>query len=143
MEIAALGRLPRAFTHLFGGWGHAGSTFGKRAQLIRTVDKPLGYEVDDQSLPFDTAEHLQKLRRHYNPAVPGEDLGPHHDVDDTGLVLKGEEDHAFGGARTLAHQHQAGHCGAPTSQPLVPVLSAGEDAAGGKLPAEESNGVRL
>src|SRR5215470_4370136 len=80
MEIAALGRLPRAFTHLFGDWGHAGSTFGKRAQLIRTVDKPLGYEVDDQSLPFDAAVHLQKLRRHHNPAVPGEDLGPHHYV---------------------------------------------------------------
>src|SRR5262245_15138342 len=46
MEIAALGRLPRALTYLFGGWGHAGGTFGKRAQLIGTVHKPFGDEMD-------------------------------------------------------------------------------------------------
>ena len=82
----------------------------------------VGDDVDDEALALDFAAHLQELRRHHRAAVLLEHLGPDHDVDDAGLVLERDEDHALGGAGALAHQHEARHADAPARQPLVPVL---------------------
>ena len=108
VEIAALG-LPGALAHLAVGARHAGGAVAERAQLVAEIDQLVGDDVDDEALALDPAAHLQELRRHDDAAVPLEHLGPDHDVDDAGLVLEREEDHALGGARALPHQHEAGH----------------------------------
>ena len=45
-------RLPGSLPHLLGGRGHAGGAVAECTQLRRTVDQPLGHNVDDQPLAF-------------------------------------------------------------------------------------------
>ena len=68
----------------------------------------LGDEMDHQPLALHVAAHAEQARAHDDAAMGLEDLGPDHEVGDAVFVLDGDEHHARGGARPLAHQDQPG-----------------------------------
>ena len=137
MEVAALGFQASRISCRS---RHAGGALAEGAQLVREVDQLLGYDVDDEALALDLPAHLEKLRGHDDAAVPLEDLRPDHNVDDAGLVLEREEDHALGGAGPLAHQHQTGNGDAPARRTIVPVRLAGDDAAAVRSSRKKATG---
>ena len=81
---------------------------GDGIELGRPVPQLLGDEMDHQALALHVAAHAEQARAHDDAAMGLEDLGPDHEVGDAVLVLDGDEHHARGGARPLAHQDQAG-----------------------------------
>jgi hypothetical protein len=81
---------------------------GDGIELGRPVPELLGDEMDHQPLALHAAAHAQQARAHDDAAMRVEDPGPDHEVGDAAFVLDGDEHHARGGARPLAHQHQPG-----------------------------------
>src|SRR5262245_15041776 len=65
-EIPALVRFPGALAdHCIGG-RYAGSARSEGAQLSRTINEPLGDQMDDQAFAFYSAMHFQELCRHHD-----------------------------------------------------------------------------
>ena len=71
-------------------------------------DTDIGNDVDDVVGALHPAADQHEPGAHDDGAVGFEYLGPDDGVADGELVLKGDENDAFGGARTLAHQDDAG-----------------------------------
>src|SRR6185437_14919942 len=80
----------------------------QRAQPRAHVDQAPGdqvaYAVDTFPLPF----HAEQTRFQIRAALPLRHMAPHHHVDETVLVLDGDEGHPAGRLRTLALGDQAG-----------------------------------
>ena len=90
----------------------SGRRVGDAVEIGRPVPQLLGDEMDHDALRRCTAapcRDAQQARAHDDAAIGFEDLGPDHEIGDAELVLQGDEHHARGGARPLAHQHQPGH----------------------------------
>ena len=63
--------------------------------------------MDDEAFALDTAPHFQELRVITVRRFLAKTLGQTTMLMMPGLVLQRDEDDALGGARLLAHQHQA------------------------------------
>ena len=59
-------------------------------------------------MALDAAGDVDEPCAHHDLAKAFERLGPDDEIGDAGFVLDGHEDDALGGARPLAHQHDAG-----------------------------------
>ena len=70
----------------------------------------LGDHVHHVAVALQAAGDLQAAAGDHRAAEAFEDLGPDHDVGDTGLVLERDEDHPLGGAGPLAADDDAGDC---------------------------------
>ena len=73
-------------------------------ELGRKVNEPMGDEVDHLALSLNTSAHSDNAGAHHDAAEFLEHLRPDHQVGDPGLVLQGDEHHAFGAAGALTDE---------------------------------------
>ena len=69
----------------------------------------IGHHMGDTRLALQPAGHPQKPPCDHRAAKPLVDLLPDDDIAYPELILERDEDHAFGRAGTLAHQHKTRH----------------------------------
>src|SRR6185437_10091155 len=75
-----------------------------RAHVDQAPGDQVAYAVDTFPLPFQAEQTRFQIRA----ALPLRHMAPHHHVDETVLVLDGDEGHPAGRLRTLALGDQAG-----------------------------------
>ena len=84
---------------------------GRAAQIgkpTRQICQLLDDDVDNQPFALDLALGAQQFGAEEHRAIAREDIGPDHEVDHPGLILKSDENDAFGCSRPLPDQDQAG-----------------------------------
>jgi hypothetical protein len=96
--------------------------------------------VDHLALPLDAAAHGDHAGAHHDAAKRLKHLRPNHQVGNPGLVLQSDEHHAFGAAGPLPNKHETRRL-KPTLVARVHGLSAGDNAARGKIVTQEGNRV--
>ena len=87
--------------------GRSGTTGGKAQEHVRAVFQTPGHHMDDLHVALHMALDRQQPGLHDGLAVVRHHLGPHDEIGDPGLVLKGDEANALGTARPLPDQDQA------------------------------------
>ena len=111
----------------FVGWGERvqhGAALAEQAEHRRQILHAFGDDVDDAGFVLQLAADGDKTGADDNGAQALERLGPDNDIGDADLVFEGHEDDAFGGARTLAHQHEAGDGDARAAFHLIKRVAA-------------------
>ena len=87
----------------------------------------LGNQMNDVLMALHAAADEDQPRAHHHLAVALQHLRPDHGIGHARLVLQRHEDHALGGAGTLADQDDAGDRDADAIGELAQV-GAGRDA---------------
>jgi hypothetical protein len=88
--------------------------------------------VDHLALPLDASAHSDHAGAHHDAAKLLEYLRPDYQVGDPGLVLQGDEHHAFGATGPLPHKHKACRL-KPTPVARVHGLGASDNTARGEI----------
>ena len=91
------------------GVGHRPKVVRKKAEPAGLVLEPAGNDMDDFAGALDAAAHQQQTGAHHDGAEFLQHLPPHDDIAYAHFILEGYEDDPLGGARALAHQHDAGN----------------------------------
>ncbi len=92
--------------------GFAGAILLPEGEAIKHIGEILyflGDDMDHLAIALEGPRDAEQPGRDHGLAEDGVDLGPDDNIYDAGFILQREEDDAFGGARALAHHHEACH----------------------------------
>jgi hypothetical protein len=115
---------------------------GEPIERVAGVGHVVSDDVDDLVIIFHPAAHLHQPAAHHHAALLFLEIGPDDQIDDSGLVLEGDEAHPLGAARALADQHHPGDLD-HAAELAAPEVASAHEAAFGQARAQESQGMGL
>ena len=97
----------------------------KFSQQRGIIGEPAGDQVGDFALTLQSALHAQQAGGEQGSALFLGNITPDHDIDLPGFVFECDEDHAAGGAGSLAAADQSSHGHGSTAWRMPQVFGSG------------------